>query len=110
MRVPDLGPISGRLAEPSASSPEPPEDRDSFETTLKSLPTPRSPSRRKDETSAASAREDTPAGEPDADPKAEAAQDAADPDTPAATAEAMVAVDGERKRGLILAKAGGSAR
>lgn len=102
MRVPDLGPISGRLAEPSASSPEPPEDRDSFETTLKSLPTPRSPSRRKDETSAASAREDTPAGEPDADPKAEAAQDAADPDTPAATAE-------DTSPGAEAAEAGGEA-
>ena len=102
MRVPDLGPISGRLAEPSASSPEPPEDRDSFETTLKSLPTPRSPSRRKDETSAASAREDTPAGEPDADPKAEAAQDAADPDTPAATAE-------DTSPGAEAAEAGGAA-
>lgn len=87
MRVPDLGLIFGRLAEAPAPSPEPSEDRDSFETTLKSLPTPRSPSRRKDETSAASAREDTPAGEPDADPKAEAAQDASDPDTPATTAE-----------------------
>ena len=102
MRVPDLGPISGRLAEPSASSPEPPEDRDSFETTLKALPTPRSPSRRKDETSAASAREDTPAGEPDADPKAEAAQDAADPDTPAATAE-------DTSPGAEAAEAGGEA-
>ena len=51
MRVPDLGPIIGRLTEAPASSPDPSEDRDSFETTLKSLPTPRSPSRRKDEAS-----------------------------------------------------------